>query len=91
MREHPLPMLHALHQPSQPRHCRFSRRTSVPEALDISAEGGLQQRIDIAVVVVKRIPADAAALHDVLDGDPLHGHFIQQLEKGVHNRCFRKS
>ena len=89
--KNPLSCLHALHQPEEPLRGGLTRRMCVPEPLDIPAEYSLQQRINIAVVVVEGIPADAAALHNVLNSDPLHGPFLQQLQESIHNCRFRKS
>ena len=52
-------------------------------------KGGPQKIVDILIMVVKGVPADAAGTDNVLYGDLIQGILVEKQQKGVHDCFFR--
>ena len=59
------------------------------EPVPLFLDDGLEEGGDILVVAVEGVAVDAAALHDVPDGDAAVGLLFQELGEGVGNEGFR--
>ena len=59
------------------------------EPVPLFLDQGLEEGGDVLIVAVEGVAVDAAALHDVPDGDAAVGLLLQELGKGVGNEGFR--
>ena len=59
------------------------------EPVPLFLDDGLEEGGDILVVAVEGVAVDAAALHDVPDGDAAVGLLLQELGEGAGDEGFR--
>ena len=85
---HPGPGGHVLKQAAQALPGVLPRTPLGQQHIHVPLEHRLQQGVDVAVVVVKGVAADAALGRNGLHRDLIHGRLLQQADERVHDGGF---